>query len=116
MAQRGGRGSTIPVKRGGTARPPAARGPGRPPKAVAYSAPAAPAPAERGGRGGGGSSGRVDASGAGAAYLESYVDTAAELPAQLQRNFNLMRELDQRWRGGGGEERRAARLLFKCWV
>ena len=32
----------------------------------------------------------------GAAYLESYVDTAAELPAQLQRNFTLMRELDER--------------------
>uniref|UniRef100_A0A8D2G881 Inhibitor of growth protein N-terminal histone-binding domain-containing protein n=1 Tax=Theropithecus gelada TaxID=9565 RepID=A0A8D2G881_THEGE len=35
-----------------------------------------------------------------AMYLEHYLDSIENLPCELQRNFQLMRELDQRTEGG----------------
>uniref|UniRef100_A0A672FZR9 Inhibitor of growth protein N-terminal histone-binding domain-containing protein n=1 Tax=Salarias fasciatus TaxID=181472 RepID=A0A672FZR9_SALFA len=32
-------------------------------------------------------------------YLEHYLDSIENLPFELQRNFNLMRDLDQRTEG-----------------
>uniref|UniRef100_A0A8C3YQA4 Inhibitor of growth family member 4 n=1 Tax=Catagonus wagneri TaxID=51154 RepID=A0A8C3YQA4_9CETA len=33
-------------------------------------------------------------------YLEHYLDSIENLPFELQRNFQLMRDLDQRTEGG----------------
>jgi hypothetical protein len=61
-------------------------------------------------------------------YLEKYIESVADLPAQLQRKFRLIRDLDEKsarlqvclpqragaWRAWGAWAARSARMLLRA--